>query len=106
MPRKYCHTDHCPIFCVNGLSTYIIAYTVPAIAMAKPIFNSMNSNIDAPLWQSSLNVSGLTLILFLAWFVSGVLVAGERHTHLGWCVITALGIPGIILAGLGFWSAN
>lgn len=86
------------------VTNFAVSYVASAMALGKPFLNSAGSNVTATATLTGLEFSFLSIFIMVAWFLSGFVNAAQRHGSIVLCLLNALGIPGLVLAVLGFVS--
>ena len=96
--RALCDAQHCGVKVINPWLAASLAYVSSALALAVPLLNSSGADVKTSLSLTGLDFSFLSVVIFAVWILSGVLGASEKHTNPLLCVISSLGLPGLLLA--------
>ena len=97
MPAKLCANLDCQKDALHKGLAVVVAYLTSALALSIPLVRSLGGEVTGAINVAGLELSFLTIILFIVWLLSGIVGSVERHSNIVLCVINSLGFPGFIL---------
>lgn len=105
MAQTYCTEQSCRVNVANRALCIICAYIAAGLALVGPFVNSAGQQISSALILANIQMSFTSVVILGVWLLSGIVASCERHTHVLLCVLSSLGLPGLLLAVLTLGKA-
>lgn len=100
MAQTYCLQKSCRVNVANRAICTISAYIAAGLALVGPFVNSAGLQISSAFVFANIQMSFTSIVILGVWLLSGIVASCERHTHILLCVLSSLGLPGLLLAVL------